>query len=111
MKRLIFCIAFILLGAFQLGIKAQSSSTPQVTQVAPPKELMQDADPFQVHWYDTDEKVLHLEARIKEIRKNLAANKDNPLYDRTTMNTTLSRLEAVYQELKKSGRYKFLDKE
>ncbi|MCS6980697.1 MAG: hypothetical protein NZM65_00710 [Flavobacteriales bacterium] len=88
----------------------QNQSLSGVTSAEPPKELMKESDPFHVAYYNTDEKVLLLEARIKEIKRNLEVNATNPNYDRTTMQDILARLEAVYQELRRSGKYPFLDK-
>lgn len=93
-----------------LSAFAQNQGVAGVTAVDPPKELMKESDPYHVSYYNTDEKVLLLEARIKEIRRNLEANAQNPNYDRTTMQDILTRLEAVYQELRRSGKYSFLDK-
>jgi hypothetical protein len=91
---------------------SQNAQQPavQASHASPPKELMKDSDPYSVAWYDTDEKILNLEARIKEIRRNLEANRENPRYDQATMKDILTKLEAVYEELRKSGKYPYLDK-
>lgn len=94
------------------GLWSQNAqqSAVQASHVTPPKELMRESDPYSVTWYDTDEKILNLEARIKEIRRNMEANRDNPLYDHATMKDILAKLETVYEELRKSGKYPYLDK-
>lgn len=94
------------------GLWSQNAQQPpiQASYVAPPKELMKESDPYSVAWYDTDEKILNLEARIKEIRRNLEANRENPRYDHATMKEVLTKLETVYVELRKSGKYPYLDK-
>lgn len=109
MKKFCLSLGSFLMTACLWCQNAQQNSV-QATHVAPPKELMNDQDSYSVAWYDSDEKILNLEARIKEIRRNLEAHQNNPQYDYVTMKNILAKLESVYDELRKSGKYPYLDK-